>query len=189
MDVTGFRSLNGLAGRADWFDALARAVTNYGAFVMLVIMAVYWIWPGEVMVRRKRQRVVLYAGLSAGIALGVSQVIGRIWTRPRPFIDHHAILLVPRSTDPSFPSDHATGAFAIAAIFVLASWRLGIPMMVLATAIAISRVIVGTHYPGDVLGGALLGSICAYGVWRIRYSLERVVAPCLAIAHRMHLAT
>jgi membrane-associated phospholipid phosphatase len=70
-------------------------------------------------------------------------------------------VVIDRSTDPSFPSDHATGAFAIAVAVLLISWRVGLGFLLFAAAIAVSRVIVGVHYPSDVLAGAAIGSACA----------------------------
>lgn len=63
--------------------------------------------------------------------------------------------------DPSFPSDHATAAFAIAVAITLRSRRAGYLALAMATILAVARVAVGIHYPGDVLGGALLGTLSA----------------------------
>src|SRR6187397_1968956 len=53
--------------------------------------------------------------MSAGVALLANQVIGHLWDRQRPFAAHPGAvhLLAARSSDPSFPSDHAAAAFAI----------------------------------------------------------------------------
>jgi membrane-associated phospholipid phosphatase len=57
----------------------------------------------------------------------------------------------------SFPSGHAATAFAGAVVLGFL-WRRGTPyFLLLATAIAFSRVYVGVHYPGDVIAGAALG--------------------------------
>ena len=68
---------------------------------------------------------------------------------PEPLVDLPATF--------SFPSGHATVSFACATVLALAVPRLRVPLSVLATLIAFSRVSVGVHYPSDVLGGAVLG--------------------------------
>jgi membrane-associated phospholipid phosphatase len=68
--------------------------------------------------------------------------------------------LVPTPTQLSFPSAHATTSFAGAGAYV----RLGLPAVPLygvATALAVSRLYLGLHYPSDSLAGAALGTIAA----------------------------
>jgi undecaprenyl-diphosphatase len=110
---------------------------------------------------------VIAAGFSALLALGAAQVITHIWERPRPYIAHpgDAHLFIAASHDPSFPSDHATAAFAIAVALLLRHRRAGILALVMAVTVSVARVAVGTHYPGDVLAGALLGSAAALALW------------------------
>jgi membrane-associated phospholipid phosphatase len=57
----------------------------------------------------------------------------------------------------SFPSGHAAGAFSLAAIFSSRYPHLRIPLYILATAVGISRIYCGRHYPSDVLIGAVIG--------------------------------
>jgi undecaprenyl-diphosphatase len=99
---------------------------------------------------------------ASALALLVNQAIARIWTRPRPYQAHHVgHIWVARSHDPSFPSDHASAAFAIAtAVFLFDRW-VGALFLAAAAAIAGGRVVAGAHYPGDVLAGALVGIACA----------------------------
>lgn len=110
---------------------------------------------------------VIAAGFSALLALGAAQVIAHIWERPRPYIAHpgDAHLFIAASHDPSFPSDHATAAFAIAVALLLRHRKAGILALVMAVTLCLARVAVGTHYPGDVLGGALLGTAAALILW------------------------
>lgn len=65
-------------------------------------------------------------------------------------------LLGSASIDSSFPSDHASAAFAIAFVFLFCSrTRQGIIFIVYASVVALSRVYVGTHCTSDVFGGIL----------------------------------
>lgn len=57
----------------------------------------------------------------------------------------------------SFPSGHATGAFALATVFGHEYPKLAIPCYAAATGIALSRIYLGRHYPSDVLAGAIIG--------------------------------
>jgi undecaprenyl-diphosphatase len=111
---------------------------------------------------------VVAAGFSAALALAAAQVIAHVWERPRPYIAHpgDAHLFIAASHDPSFPSDHATAAFAIAVALLLRHRKAGILAIVMAVTLCVARVAVGTHYPGDVLTGALLGSAAALVFWQ-----------------------
>jgi undecaprenyl-diphosphatase len=117
--------------------------------------------------RRSVRRAVVAAGLSAGVALALAQVISRLVDRPRPFVTHpDAIHLFTRhAADPGFPSDHTTAAFAIGVALLLRHRGWGTVVLVLATVLAIARVGMGVHYPTDVLGGAVLGTMVALALW------------------------
>jgi membrane-associated phospholipid phosphatase len=127
-----------------------------------------------------RLKLASLSGLvAAAVALGVNQVVSHLWDRPRPFAAHEAgtHLLAAPSPDPSFPSDHAAAAFAIA-FAVFAFWRRGgIVFLATALLIALSRIAVGLHYPSDVIAGAVVGWCAALVVTRLaRGPLERLVA-------------
>jgi len=81
-------------------------------------------------------------------------VVKRLVRRPRPAAPGLE-LLVPTMSGLSFPSSHSASTTAAA----LSLGRLtGLPLLpVLAPAMGASRVVVGAHYPSDILGGALIG--------------------------------
>ena len=87
-----------------------------------------------------------------------------------------ALVLVSRSTDPSFPSDHAVMAGAVAAGLFLAHRRLGAVAALLAIAMAFTRVYVGAHFPLDVAAGLVIGAGIAWLSYAILASrLSRLV--------------
>jgi undecaprenyl-diphosphatase len=128
--------------------------------------------------RRGARRAVVAAGLSAGLALGVAQLISHAVARPRPFVaDPSSVhLFSSHAADPGFPSDHATAAFAIAVAVLLRDRRWGVVALAFAAVLAVGRVAIGVHYPTDVLGGAALGAACALVLWApvVRRLLNRI---------------
>ena len=97
-------------------------------------------------------------------------------------------MLLKPSPDPSFPSDHATFAFAVAVALVLGSRRIGIVALCIAALIAFSRVYVGEHYASDVVAGALIGSVFSYTLFQTRPYVAPLVDPVLRRARTLHLA-
>jgi membrane-associated phospholipid phosphatase len=156
MDYRAFRLLNGLAGHS--LDRLFALLAQDLAAVLIVLVALAFLAGGP------RQRAgALLGTASAALALLVSQPLAHAVARLRPYAAHpgHVHLLIARSQDFSFPSDHAVGGFALAFGLWLYDRTLGGALLVLAAVLALSRVVVGTHYPGDVLAGAAIGAACS----------------------------
>jgi undecaprenyl-diphosphatase len=162
----------------------------------LFALAALGVWLLDQPRARYRWKIACLSGLvSAGLGLLLSQVVSHLWDRPRPFIAHPAqtLLLAPPSHEPSFPSDHAVAAFAIAfsVLFVMGR-RAGVVFLAGAVAVSVTRIFVGLHYPGDVAGGALVGMVAAgvvfyagRGRWEVLVGpLSRVSDPLVAPAWR-----
>ncbi len=132
MDAHLFSAINGLASYSDRPNDLFEFLAHYGPYLLVGLLAAIWFWPGARAVRNARQWAVINATIAAAVALGVNQIIIRIWERPRPFAAiPHAILLLSPSHDPSFPSDHATFAFGIAVALYLSLRRIGVAALLL----------------------------------------------------------
>jgi undecaprenyl-diphosphatase len=116
---------------------------------------------------RDWRRAAVAAALSAGMALAIGSVISGLVDRARPFVADpgQVHLFVSHSSDPSFPSDHATASFAIAVAILLRKRGWGLVALAAATLLALGRVAVGVHYPSDVLAGATLGTVVALLLW------------------------
>jgi undecaprenyl-diphosphatase len=81
--------------------------------------------------------------------------------RTRPCYALHAGAWCTPPTDPSFPSGHAAGSMAVAVTLGRRS-RAALPLLFAAIGVAWSRVVLGVHFPSDVLAGAALGAALAW---------------------------
>ena len=123
----------------------------------------------------------------------MNKIISSAWHRDRPYQTHHvARIWGAHKTDASFPSDHASASFGIAIAVTIIDSFAGMFFLALAVLIAVGRVIVGEHYPGDVLAGVVIGTISAYVVVTFGRPLiaflvrvvERVTDPILGAVWR-----
>jgi membrane-associated phospholipid phosphatase len=158
MDWAIFHAVNAGVATREWLEDPVTALAD--ALVPLYALATVALWLLARPYGSPRWKLASASALAAAaVALAVNQVISHLWARPRPFTDHPDLthVLTARTTDPSFPSDHAAAAFAIAFAVLAFSRRAGALFLVTATAIALSRIALGMHYPSDVLAGALVG--------------------------------
>ena len=158
MDDVITRFLNSTAGSVPALDLLAIWAGKLGVPILVALVAIQW-WS------RIDRLHVRHAGLSAGLSfllgLGINQIIIAVIHRVRPYDAGITHLIVEKSADWSFPSDHATASVSIAAAFALQRLPLRTALFALvALVVCLARVYVGTHYVSDVLAGALVG-ICA----------------------------
>ena len=103
-------------------------------------------------------KVALIMLAASAVNLATYKLLKRTFVRERPFIRHAGISLAGAPLDRySFPSGHTLHAVAFAWQACAAFPELSFALVPLALAIAVSRVVLGLHYPTDVLVGALLG--------------------------------
>lgn len=165
-DLSITHDLNAWAGRHDGAEDLvsgyASASQALFALVLVVLFALVW---GRL--RRLARRAAVAAAASAALALILGQGLSHLVDRPRPFIAHPDLvqLFAPHAADPSFPSDHATAAFAIATAILLRNRLWGSLALAAAAVLGVSRVVIGVHYPLDVVAGAVLGGGTALALY------------------------
>lgn len=129
-----------------WLDRPMELSTEAGdAKLGIALCAGVGLFGGE-KARRSAKLAVTADALSAGITYGLKLAVNR--RRPEGETVR---------SNSSFPSGHATGAFALATVFSHQYPRITAPAFLAAAAVGLSRIYLGRHYPSDVLGGALVG--------------------------------
>jgi membrane-associated phospholipid phosphatase len=152
-----FGAVNEFARSTRWLHAPMLAYASYGLVLFVALLLVGW-W----LARSRGPRAMaaaLWAGGATLLAVAVNQPLARSVHEARPYTVHPRILvLAHRSTDFSFPSDHAVMAGAVAAGLWMVSKRLGVVAAVAALVMGFARVYVAAHYPHDVVAGFALGA-------------------------------
>lgn len=96
-------------------------------------------------------------------ALIVNVALKNIIDRIRPYERIQDLkLLIGVQSDSSFPSGHSAACFSVAVVLLIrVDKKLSIPVLLVSTVIAFSRLYVGVHYPSDVLAGIGVGTLVA----------------------------
>ena len=112
---------------------------------------------------RPRRREWLTAAAGVALAHGASIGVKRVVRRPRPH-DPRVQVLVGTPSRLSFPSAHATSTTAAAVLFGALIHKPLVPLLV--PPMALSRLVLGVHYPSDVVAGSVLGAAVAVATRR-----------------------
>lgn len=145
----------------------ARGLSHFGEH------AIGWFALGLVgaAVDRGRRREWLTGAAGVVAAHGASIAVKRVVRRRRPMDDSVAVL-VKTPSRLSFPSSHATSTTAAAVVYSGLTGRNLVPALV--PPMLVSRLVLGVHYPSDVLAGATLGAVVGGVVRRMLRGKRRV---------------
>jgi membrane-associated phospholipid phosphatase len=176
VDETLLREANRFAQATGWLHPIVTGYASYGAVLFGVLLVAGW-WTARRSSNPRTMAAAICAGAATLLAIGLNQPIVGAIARPRPYTtDPGLLVLAHHSSDPSFPSDHATMAGAAAVGLLLVSRRLGLLASIAAAGMAAARVYIAAHYPSDVLAGLLLGGLVALTLYALtRTTLARLV--------------
>lgn len=146
------------------FDALALTISGIGKGGLLFLLL------GLLLFVREERKDHSFIFSIAG-ALTTSWLLAEVLLKPfiaksRPFLfgnGEFAIVVDTITTGFSFPSSHATIAWALAVVLARkeSRWRWG--LYIVASLVSLSRVYLGVHFPIDVVSGAFIG----WGIGRL----------------------
>ncbi|GHU55600.1 phosphatase PAP2 family protein [Clostridia bacterium] len=166
----------GDGGVADGFFKFITRLGDKGLF--WIVLAVVLMVPKQT----RKPAIIMAIALVFDVIL-VNGILKHVFARERPFdfdwgtFNYFYPDLVKRPEDFSFPSGHTAASFAGAVAFILglrSKWIddtkkpnlltlriLGVVGIILAFLIGFSRIYIGVHYASDVIGGVVIGIICA----------------------------
>jgi undecaprenyl-diphosphatase len=134
----------------------------------------------------RRWGVLLLTFVSVALADWIATALKALIDRPRPPLRYpEPKTLVPLPHDASFPSGHASTSFAAATMLSFAFPKFAPPLLLLAAAVAFSRVYVGVHYPLDILGGAALGASVSLALMALVRTRRRALLDHADATNRM----
>jgi membrane-associated phospholipid phosphatase len=166
LDDRLLTDVNDVARHTGWLHGPVFAYATYG-----VVLFAGLLLAGLLLRRADDDRSLAAAGwavLATLLAVGVNQPLVGGFAEARPYTTHPGLLvLATRSSDFSFPSDHAVMAGATAAGLWLVSRALGGIATVAALLMAVSRVYIAAHYPWDVAVGLVVGALVTLVGWAL----------------------
>jgi undecaprenyl-diphosphatase len=171
LDIYLTHSINFFAGHFTPADFLMKWISLGGPLVLVLLIAIRWFAKTD---RIKQRHLAIICGLATALGLIINQLILLFYQRPRPYDADISQLIIERSADPSFPSDHATVAFAIVTALLLRKDRFRFYFLSFALLLCISRVFLGTHYFSDVVGGIATGALGALVITRLYWRLDPI---------------
>lgn len=151
-----FLLINSMANRSVIIDGLMITISKLVPYVYMLVLAGLFV-KGFRVNSFKLRAESFATGVLLVLCLIGSFILGSMFYENRPFVEQpETILILNHAADASFPSDHAVGTMAIACGILFYRWKWGTWMVYGSILVGISRVFVGNHYPGDILGAFIL---------------------------------
>jgi undecaprenyl-diphosphatase len=165
VDWRLYRDIYTVSLHHHWLGTAFSDVEKASIPFMVVVTAALWLFarPGG----DRKWKLASGSGFgAAALALLVNLVIHSAWDRPRPYESHHIAHPWSSATDASFPSDHASASLAIALVVLAFDLPVGLLFLAAAVLIAVGRLFIGAHYPGDVGASLLVAIVSSFVVVR-----------------------
>jgi undecaprenyl-diphosphatase len=149
--------------QSDFTEDVIRLLNRLGGGMNPVMVVAFFLIAGIAYVERRWVAYAIAMGM-AGLAAGIlAQIVKHLVGRARPELWLGPMHYAPGSAT-SFPSGHTVGAFALAGVLIFGSRNLPLRIFafVLASGVALSRVLAFRHWPSDVTASAVIGLVTAW---------------------------
>ncbi|KKP48212.1 MAG: Bacitracin transport permease protein BCRC [Candidatus Woesebacteria bacterium GW2011_GWA1_33_30] len=124
-------------------------------WLMFFGLVVLWVVDGKI-----KKETVIHAIFSCLVAYGITELIKTFFPTLRPFQFNGALpLTLTTPLDGAFPSSHTAVGFALAITIFRHDRKVGVVYLILAGLIGIARILAYVHYPIDIIGGAIIGTL------------------------------
>ena len=159
------------------------ALAEWLVYLVPAALVLLWIFG-----RSADREAAIAAVMTAVVAMFAAHVTSSLIFHPRPFTVEPVRNYLNHASDSSFPSDHATLFFAVGLSVAVhrppsVTW-LWLPMVMAGLAVGWARILLGAHYPLDVVGAAAIAGAAAFAM-RSRPGF-RAVAWLTAAAERLY---
>lgn len=164
LECTLFRKINRQYERK-LMSAYFRMITHLGSAVFSISFVTLLILFTDGLV----QRIAITSALALSISHIPVAVTKKLYPRKRPYLVLDEIFVTDKPLkDHSFPSGHTTAIFSLITPFILylPFGLITIFLIICAVSVGLSRMVLGLHYPSDVLAGCILGTVSGILVYR-----------------------
>ena len=169
MNNTIFFLFYNLAHQSQIFDNIVVFFAVYFPYIVIILAGLFLLFHHEVLqaenpfqVFLQKKKEILLVFFSGILAYILDQILKFFLHTPRPFDVFSQVHPLFSESWYSFPSGHATFFMALAASIFFLHRKAGYLFALFALLIGIARIIAGVHFPGDILGGFVLGFAVAF---------------------------
>lgn len=157
MNIDVFWMINNLGNQYSFLNPIAIFFAEYMLYILALGMVIYWF------TRTKQNRMMIIQAVIAFIFAEIAgKIAGLFYSHHQPFAELPNVnQLIDHAIDNSFPSDHTILFFSICFSIWLVRKKEGWLWLVIACFVGIFRIMVGVHYPVDIIFGALFGTTSA----------------------------
>lgn len=157
--------LNSLAGKNNLIDGTIVFLGEY--FIYFILIGVFF--AGYLLFSKQKQRAVLFPFISGGLSavlayFPVAFIIKNVTARPRPFMVLSLHQLI-QDNSFAFPSGHTIFLFALGTMIFPYHKKIGTLTLIGGCIVGVARIVAGVHYPSDIVGGAVLGTLVGLFVY------------------------